>query len=117
MRLKLDENLPWELAELFTEGGHDAVTVLTQELSGAADDVVASICLSEGRAIVSMDTDFADIRAYPPRDYSGIVVFRLQDQSRDNLLTVAARLLQTFSQHTLSGKLWIVEDTRVRIRD
>ena len=30
MRLKLDENLPGELARLFIEAGHDAVTILDQ---------------------------------------------------------------------------------------
>ena len=81
MRLKLDENLPSELARLFIEAGHDAVTVLDQDIGGATDAIVASACLSEGRAIVTMDTHFADIRGYPPHLYSGIVVFRLDSQT------------------------------------
>ena len=72
MRLKLDENLPSELARLFIEAGHDAVTVLDQDIGGATDAIVASVCLSEGRAIVTMDTHFADIRGYPPHLYPGI---------------------------------------------
>ena len=40
MRLKLDENLPGELARLFIEAGHDAVTVLDQEIGGATDATV-----------------------------------------------------------------------------
>ena len=35
MRFKLDENLPVELANVFREAGHDAVTVLDQNLMGA----------------------------------------------------------------------------------
>ena len=34
MRFKLDENLPLELKRLFTESGHDAVTVLDQGMGG-----------------------------------------------------------------------------------
>ena len=32
VRFKLDENLPAELADLFRQAGHDAVTVLDQTL-------------------------------------------------------------------------------------
>ena len=117
MLLKLDENMPDELADVFNEAGHDATTVLGQGIGGTPDEDIASICRSEGRAIVTMDTDFADIRRYPPRCYAGIVVFRLENQARDNLLAVGARLLPNMSGHALSGKLWIVEQSRIRIRD
>ena len=116
MRLKLDENLPSELARLFIEAGHDAVTILDQEIGGATDAIVTSVCRSEGRTIVTMDTHFADIRAYPPQLYPGIVVFRLDSQARDHVLAVGARLLPTLSEEVLPGRLWIVEDSRVRIR-
>ena len=42
MRLKLDENLSGELTRLFVEAGHDAVTILDQEIGGASDAIVAS---------------------------------------------------------------------------
>ena len=116
MRLKLDENLPSELARLFIEAGHDAVTVLDQDIGGATDAIVASVCLSEGRAIVTMDTHFADIRGYPPHLYPGIVVFRLDIQTRDHVLAIGARLLPTLLEEVLQGRLWIVEDSRVCVR-
>ena len=43
----MDENLPAELAELFRDAGHDAVTVLDQELGGADDREVASVSARE----------------------------------------------------------------------
>ena len=63
MRFKLDENLPIELAELFRRSGHDAQTVFDEELAGAEDAEIASVCIRERRAIVTLDMDFADIRA------------------------------------------------------
>ncbi len=116
MRLKLDENLPDELAELFIEAGHDALTVRGQRMSGTTDEAIATICQNEGRAIVTMDMDFADIRTYPPQLYPGILVFRLESQAREHLLRVAASLLPTLPEHALAGKLWIVEESRIRIR-
>ena len=116
MRLKLDENLPSELARLFIEVGHDAVTVLDQDIGSATDAIVASACLNEGRAIVTMDTHFADIRGYPPHLHPGIIVFRLDSQTRDHVLAIGARLLPTLSKEVLQGRLWIVEESRVRVR-
>ena len=117
MRFKLDENLPSELATLFRTAGHDAVTVLDQGLSGAKDPDLASACVHEGRAIVTLDTDFSDIRAYPPSAYSVIVVFRLESQARDHILEIGARFLHVLSGASLKGQLWIVEESKIRVRN
>ena len=117
MQFKMDENLPLQLKELFAEAGHDAVTVLDQGLGGAPDSSIASVCLAEGRVLVTQDLDFADIRTYPPEQCHGIVVFRLSNQSRDTLLSVGARLLESLTGGSLGGQLWIVEDQRIRIRE
>ena len=108
--------MPVELVDLFREAGHDALTVLDQDLLGARDSDLASVCMHEGRAIVTLDTDFADIRTYPPDAYPGLVVFRLSTQARDHVLKIATRLLKALSGATLSGQLWIVEESRIRVR-
>lgn len=116
MRFKLDENLPVELADMFRAAGHDAATALDQNLGGAGDSDLASVCMRERRAIVTLDTDFADIRTYPPDAYPGLVVLRPSAQSREHLLRIGARLLNVLPDETLAGQLWIVEDSRVRVR-
>ncbi len=65
---KTDENLPVEAAALLKEHGIDAVTVLDQKLGGRPDTDVAAVCKSEGRALVTLDLDFANIDAYSPRE-------------------------------------------------
>ena len=116
MRLKLDENLPLQLRRLFRDSGHDAVTILDEDMGGAADAGVSSVCLLEERVLVTQDVGFADIRRYPPGEYPGIVVFRLNSQTRDRLLLVGAMLLELLALSSPKGQLWIVEDSRVRIR-
>lgn len=117
MRFKLDENLPLQLKRLFTESGHAAATVLDEGMGGATDAEVTRVCTAEERVLVTQDLDFADIRAYPPGEYPGIVVFRLTSQTRDALLQVGAKLIETLSRSSPKGQLWIVEDLRVRIRE
>ena len=116
MRFKLDENLPVEVADMFREAGHDALTVLDQDLMGARDSDIAAVCMREDRILVTFDTDFADIRTYPPDAYPGLVVLRLDSQARDHVLVIGARLLKVLSGTDLSGQLWIVEESRIRVR-
>ena len=117
MRFKLDENLPIQLKRLFTESGHDAATAIDEGLGGAPDTELAAVCIAEGRALVTQDLDFADIRAYPPAASAGIVVFRLAGASRDALLEVAAALMERLEESSPAGQLGIVEGRRVRIRE
>jgi predicted nuclease of predicted toxin-antitoxin system len=116
VRFKLDENLPAEAADLLREAGHDAATVLEQTMGGDPDPGVAAVCQREGRVLVTLDTDFADIRAYPPEEYRGLVVLRLRRQDKAHVVGVLRRLLPLFESVTLSGMLWIVEEERVRLR-
>ena len=76
MRFKLDENLPADAVAILLEAGHDAMSVLDQDLGGEADDRIAEICLAEKRVLLTFDIDFANIRTYRPGDLGGLVVFR-----------------------------------------
>jgi len=116
MEFKVDENLPDEVAEILRNAGHDATTVVQQGLCGRTDADIASICRREKRALLTLDTDFADIRTYPPMRYSGLIVFRLVRQDKPHVLTVLARLMEKIPNEPLDRHLWIVEEGRLRIR-
>lgn len=116
MRFKLDENLPADAAQVFREAGHDADTVLEESLGGEPDPRIASMCVREDRVLVSLDTDFADIRAYPPTDYPGIVVLRLSRQDKPHVLDVLRRIVPVLDSEPLAHHLWIVDDERIRVR-
>ncbi|MBS0262126.1 MAG: DUF5615 family PIN-like protein [Planctomycetes bacterium] len=116
MQFKIDENLPLDARDLLREHGHDAVKVLDQGLKGKADATIASVCRAEHRVILTLDLDFCDVRAYPPDEYSGIVVLRLADQSRPSVLRVLRRIMLMFETENLDGHLWIVSESDVRIR-
>jgi predicted nuclease of predicted toxin-antitoxin system len=116
MKIKLDENLPEEASIVLGNAGHDVSTVRKQGLSGRPDSDVIGICAQEGRALITLDLDFANVRAYPPEDYHGIVVLRLDHQDKANVLAVAARLLDPLEEEPLTGRLWVVDERRIRIR-
>jgi len=117
MKFKIDENLPVEVAELLQQAGHDALTVLDQQLGGEADGEIGIICQRESRIIVTLDLDFEDIRTYPPRDFSGLIVLRLKRQDKFYVLEIVERLLDVLKDESPEKKLWIVDERRVRIRE
>lgn len=75
-KFKVDENLPVEVAKLLNQAGYDALTVYDESLVGEKDPQIASACQLEKRALITLDTDFADIGAYPPGDFPGFIVLR-----------------------------------------
>ena len=86
-------------------------------MGGADDEVVADRLRREGRALITLDKDFCDVRAYPPHEYPGIVVIRSKRQSRPLLLRTLRSLLPMLKTELLAGKLWIAEPGRLRIVD
>ncbi len=116
MKLKIDENLPVEAAALLQRAGHDATTVVSEQLSGADDPELMSVCQTQGRVLVTLDVGFADIRAYPPLESAGLIVLRLRLQDKAHVLDVLGRLTRVLAAENPSGQLWIVDEERVRIR-
>ena len=116
MRFKLDENLPVRAAEVLRAAGHDAVNLLDQVPAGAEDVAVAQLVLREGRVLVTLDLDFADIRAYEPSQYRGIVVLRPRRGSADEVVGLLTRVTKALERELIEGCLWIVDEHRIRIR-
>ena len=117
MRFKLDENLPARAAELLDDAGHDTATVVSQKMVGAPDSEIAATVKRENRILVTLDTDFADIRTYPPEDYTGLLVLRPERQDIGSVTTLLEQTLPLVEDEFSSGSLWIVEEHRVRIRE
>lgn len=116
MQFKVDENLPDEVAEILRQWGHDALTVNDQDLSGEIDERLAIICREENRTIITLDTGFSDIRAYPPEAYPGLIVLRLARQEKPHILAVLNRLVPFLNRETVLGRLWVVDEGGFRIR-
>jgi hypothetical protein len=67
--------------------------------------------------LLTLDSDFGDIRLYPPGRYAGIIVLRLKSQDKPSVLALVERVLRLLSAQQLERCLWIVEPGRIRIRE
>jgi predicted nuclease of predicted toxin-antitoxin system len=117
VKLKVDENLPMEVAVLLREAGHDALTVKEQALTGVLDAPLLAVCTQEARALVTLDVGFANTLTYPPGRTAGLIVLRLERQDKAHVLAVVRTLLPVLAQEPVAGRLWIVDERRVRIRE
>lgn len=117
MKFKLDENLPELVSATLAALAHDAHTVAQEQLAGASDELVLKTSVAESRVLITLDLDFADIRAYPPGSHAGIWVLRPAKQTFSAIDTLVRAGLRLAGSERVHGQLWVIDEQRVRIRD
>jgi predicted nuclease of predicted toxin-antitoxin system len=70
-------------------------TVFQERLIGTDDKHLFEICASEGRCLITLDLDFADILRFPPHTGAGVAVLRLSRTLSLSLLTELVQSLLT----------------------
>jgi predicted nuclease of predicted toxin-antitoxin system len=116
-KIKLDENFPPDLIEIFETAGIDASSVLKQKISGIDDDNLYTLCIKEERVIVSFDLDFSNIIRYPADKTPGIIVCRIRKKmTLEDIKNLCSKLVLVIKSTELEGKLIIVEGNKIRIR-
>jgi predicted nuclease of predicted toxin-antitoxin system len=117
LKLTIDENLPSECAGILRGVGFEADRVADERLTGSDDSTIAAKCRTEGRVLITLDLDFANIRAYPPAEYAGIVIIRSKKQDKHAVLTLIHRIALVLTNRAPAGELWIAEPDRIRFRN
>jgi NAD(P)-dependent dehydrogenase (short-subunit alcohol dehydrogenase family) len=118
VRLKLDENLGWTIAERLRHAGHDVATVRDEGLGAADDDALFARCRQEGRCLVTLDLDFGNVLRFPPEQTAGLAVLRPAGKPTLAALgRLAGELVEALSRESIAGCLWIIEPGRIRIHE
>ena len=115
-RIKLDENFSPYLAETFRAAGHDAHSVLEENLSGSDDLIIYQTILAENRLLITFDLDFGEILALGVIARPSVVIFRLSDERADFVNQRIEWMLSEQAEALASGALILVEDARYRVR-
>lgn len=116
MKFKVDENLPVEVASDLPARGHGAQSVFDQLIAGINDESLLQVVAEEARVFLTMDKGIANIRVYPPKNFSGLVLFRPSDTGRGSVLAFVRRNLPKILDLDVAGRLIVVNHAGVRIR-
>jgi predicted nuclease of predicted toxin-antitoxin system len=117
LRFKLDENIPARALPALRAAGHEVETAESEALAGAADRAVLAACTAEDRLLVTLDLDFSDIREYAPGSHKGIWVLRPSTQTFAAVLALIEAGVRLSATEESNGRLWVIDEQRVRIRD
>lgn len=118
MKLKLDENLGQQTAQIFREAGHDVATVPGEGLLGVYDNALYQRCMQEERCLVTLDLDFSNVIRFPPEPTAGLAVLRPPGRPTiASLSSLAKQMVDALSREFINGHLWIVEPGRIRIHE
>lgn len=116
MKVKLDENLPAELADLLSAGGHDVHTVPGESLAGRDDGTIFQAAARDRRVLLTQDLDFSDVRRFAPGTHPGVVIVRLWDPSRRRLVARMRQVLATEPVELWAGCFVVISDHKLRVR-
>ena len=105
-------------ARALTAAGHEVCKVPMQGLESATDGMLLARCVSENRALVTFDLDFANPVVYSPAKHAGVAVLRLPGRATPaDLDRAIATFIEALRRNSLVGQLWIVEMARARVYD
>lgn len=116
VRIKLDENMPAELALDLRRLGHDVHTVRDEALEGTPDDRLWTAVQSEQRFFITQDMDFSDARKFAPSTHAGILLIRLSVPSRRVLTNLVTALFRDEEVEAWARCLVIASDSKLRVR-
>jgi predicted nuclease of predicted toxin-antitoxin system len=115
MKIKLDENLPYRLAAVLKEIGHDVQTTYDEGLIGHADQHVWRIVQAEKRFLITQDLDFSDPRQFAPGRHCGILLVRLNSPNRENLTRRITEIFQSEAVEDWNGCFVVITERKLRI--
>ena len=111
MRFLIDNALSPALAVGLNDAGHDAVHVRDRGLQSAPDREVFDAASSEGRTIVSSDTDFGALLAMLHTPAPSVILFRRRSDRRpEEQLALLLRNTEQIEEAVETGSVVVLED-------
>lgn len=97
--------------------GHDVYRISEKGLPKAKDSEIVDIAENEQRIILTMDLDFPAIIATSRKSTPSAIIFRLSDESHENVNFLLNDILPRVEREILKGAIVIIEDDRFRVRE
>ena len=108
------------IIQAFCDAGYEVFRLRDHILTNSADSVVISKAQELDFILVSLNGDFADIVAYPPANYKGIIALQVGNHPEivPQLMATLKDYLSAYpDMNHYKGKLLLVEVHRIRVRE
>lgn len=120
LRFFADHCISISMIDTLRDAGHEVSRLKDHLPVESPDSLVISKAQELGAILLSLNGDFADIVAYPPARYAGIVGLQVRNHPEISGL-IMERLLRYLETHPsmdhYRGKLLVVDAGRIRFRD
>ncbi|MFQ6121416.1 MAG: DUF5615 family PIN-like protein [Methanosarcinales archaeon] len=117
IKLLIDENISPLVAEGLRDLRYDAIHVKEVSLKGHTDEEIMAFAKREGRTLLTLDIDFADIRKYPIGTHSGVIRLKLKFAPSKKILKCLRSLLPEITKLPIeSGALVVTNCKRYRVK-
>ena len=108
------------IIQTFRDAGYETFRLRDYIPADSTDSVVISKAQELDSILVSLNGDFADIVAYPPVNYKGIITLQIENHPE-----IIPQLMETLKDYLSAypdmnhykGKLLLVEVHRIRVRE
>ena len=90
-------------------------TAFDEGLAQATDKEVLHEASAQDRILFTLDTDFLNLKVYPPQRHGGVVVFRPTRQGALAVTKIVEAFVRSADLKKYRRRTAIVERTRIRI--
>ncbi|MBW1815985.1 MAG: DUF5615 family PIN-like protein [Deltaproteobacteria bacterium] len=117
MKFVVDNALSPMLAHALKHAGYDTVHVKDVGLASASDEEIFEFAVSQGRIIISADTDFGTLLALRESAEPSVLLFRKGPERRpERQAALLFANLSTIKDALNLGAVVVFEENRIRIR-
>lgn len=112
LKVLCDENIPHAIAASLEQWGF----IVERVVPGMKDSEVARMARDKQSILLTFDSDFANILAYPPGEFFGIIRINIEPPTIDVVLASLAYIFDFFETSAdFKGKLIIADEGRFRV--
>ena len=106
MRFLADENFRWDVIRFLEKQGHNV------KLSprNTDDKKVADIAHKEKRILLTNDNDFSITLQFPPKKFSGILIFHIHPPRFEKYVLALNNFLNSRRNNQINGKTFLIEE-------
>ena len=115
IKILTDENISPKLVAFLRQTGADVRDVKEEQWFGTDDETLLDIAYQEERFVLTHDADFGTLAIHQGKPCYGILYLRLKNVKPATIIQTWTELLQK-ELEIVSQSIWVIEETRVRIR-